>query len=131
MTITSEPVGQVAVLAADSAALLDPRLTAAGFLSARSGLRPYTLDHLPLMCDITWVPPVGDSHSRRSDQWFRGHRSTLRHVDHDGPSGIPKNHHDPFGPLAPSRRVAWDDTANPRMDAQPNPRDIAQYSGWR
>jgi glycine/D-amino acid oxidase-like deaminating enzyme len=40
---------ELAVLAADAAGLLDPRLGGAGLRAARIGLRPYTLDHLPLI----------------------------------------------------------------------------------
>ncbi|MFF9593824.1 NAD(P)/FAD-dependent oxidoreductase [Streptomyces sp. NPDC014646] len=40
---------EVAVLAADAAALMDPRLQAASLQEVRTGLRPYTLDHLPLI----------------------------------------------------------------------------------
>lgn len=40
---------EVGVLAADASTLLDPRLAAASLVEARTGLRPYTLDHLPLI----------------------------------------------------------------------------------
>jgi hypothetical protein len=40
---------EVAVLAGDAASLLDDRLGSAGLMSARIGLRPYTVDHLPLI----------------------------------------------------------------------------------
>jgi glycine oxidase len=40
---------EVAVLASDAASLLDDRLGAAGLMSTRIGLRPYTVDHLPLI----------------------------------------------------------------------------------
>ena len=50
---------ELAVLAADAGALLDPRLGGAGLRAARIGLRPYTLDHLPLIgrtgCDDVLV----------------------------------------------------------------------------
>lgn len=42
-------LGELRVLASEASALLDPRLSAAGVLSTRTGLRPYTLDHLPLL----------------------------------------------------------------------------------
>ncbi len=42
-------LGELAVLAGEASALLDPRLGAAGVLTIRTGLRPYTLDHLPLL----------------------------------------------------------------------------------
>lgn len=40
---------EVAVLAGDATALLDERLGSAGLLATRIGLRPYTVDHLPLI----------------------------------------------------------------------------------
>lgn len=54
LTTTPDPdrtatLGELAVLAREASALLDPRLGAAGVLSTRTGLRPYTLDHLPLL----------------------------------------------------------------------------------
>ncbi|MGW1106811.1 NAD(P)/FAD-dependent oxidoreductase [Streptomyces sp. NPDC002540] len=54
LTLDADPdqppgLDEVAVLATDSAALMDPRLTAATLQDARMGLRPYTLDHLPLV----------------------------------------------------------------------------------
>ncbi|MFE7111161.1 NAD(P)/FAD-dependent oxidoreductase [Streptomyces sp. NPDC057575] len=54
LTLDADPdqpsgLDEVAVLATDSAALLDPRLKAATFQDTRTGLRPYTLDHLPLV----------------------------------------------------------------------------------
>ena len=54
LTLDADPqqpptLDELAVLAADATALLDPRLSAAALLSARIGLRPYTLDHLPLI----------------------------------------------------------------------------------
>ncbi|MEV5204508.1 FAD-binding oxidoreductase [Streptomyces sp. NPDC053720] len=54
LTLDADPdqppgLDEVAVLATDSAALLDPRLKTATLQDARTGLRPYTLDHLPLV----------------------------------------------------------------------------------
>ncbi|MGW1189238.1 NAD(P)/FAD-dependent oxidoreductase [Streptomyces sp. NPDC002559] len=54
LTLDADPdqppgLDEVAVLATDAAALLDPRLTAATLHDTRTGLRPYTLDHLPLI----------------------------------------------------------------------------------
>lgn len=54
LTTTPDPyrpatLGELAVLAGEATALLDPRLGAAGLLTAKAGLRPYTLDHLPLL----------------------------------------------------------------------------------
>ncbi|MEV0493668.1 NAD(P)/FAD-dependent oxidoreductase [Streptomyces atratus] len=54
LTLNADPeqapvLDEVAVLAADVASLLDPRLGAATLREARAGLRPYTLDHLPLI----------------------------------------------------------------------------------
>lgn len=54
LTINPDPyrpatLGEVAVLAGEASALLDPRFGAAGLLTTRTGLRPYTLDHLPLL----------------------------------------------------------------------------------
>jgi glycine oxidase len=54
LTLDADPeqapsLDEVLVLASDAASLLDPRLAAAGLLAARIGLRPYTLDHLPLI----------------------------------------------------------------------------------
>ncbi|MFD9605286.1 NAD(P)/FAD-dependent oxidoreductase [Streptomyces sp. NPDC059970] len=54
LTLDADPaqapsLDEVAVLASDAAALLDPRLGAASLLDTRTGLRPYTLDHLPLI----------------------------------------------------------------------------------
>ena len=54
LTLDADPgqaasLDEVAVLAADAGDLLDPRLRSAGLRSARVGLRPYTLDHLPLI----------------------------------------------------------------------------------
>lgn len=42
-------LGELAVLTGQASALLDPRLDAAGLLTTRVGLRPYTLDHLPVL----------------------------------------------------------------------------------
>jgi glycine oxidase len=47
-------VGELAALAGDATALLDHRLGAAEVIATRVGLRPYTIDHLPL------IGPVGD-----------------------------------------------------------------------
>jgi len=54
LTTTPDPsrpatLDELAVLASDSACLLDPALGSAELLSPRVGLRPYTLDHLPLI----------------------------------------------------------------------------------
>lgn len=54
LTLDADPergpaLDEVAVLAADAASLLDPRLGAASLTAARVGLRPYTVDHLPLI----------------------------------------------------------------------------------
>ncbi|MER5362695.1 FAD-binding oxidoreductase [Streptomyces sp. NPDC002785] len=54
LTLDADPgqppgLDEVAVLATDSAALMDPRLGAATLQDTRTGLRPYTLDHLPLV----------------------------------------------------------------------------------
>ena len=54
LTLDADPqqapaLNEIAVLAGDAAALLDPRLGTAALLGARIGLRPYTLDHMPLI----------------------------------------------------------------------------------
>ncbi|MER5358558.1 FAD-dependent oxidoreductase [Streptomyces sp. NPDC002785] len=54
LTLDADPeqppaLDEVAVLATDAASLMDPRLGAASLLDTRTGLRPYTLDHLPLI----------------------------------------------------------------------------------
>jgi glycine oxidase len=54
LTTSPEPerrpvIGELAALAGDAVALLDRRLSAAEVTGARVGLRPYTIDHLPLI----------------------------------------------------------------------------------
>lgn len=54
LTLDADPeqspaLDELLVLGSDAAGLLDDRLRTAGLLSARIGLRPYTLDHLPLI----------------------------------------------------------------------------------
>jgi glycine oxidase len=54
LTLDADPeqapaLDEIAVLSTEAACLLDPRLASAGLITARIGLRPYTLDHLPLI----------------------------------------------------------------------------------
>lgn len=54
LTLDADPeqapaMDEVMVLGSDAVSLLDPRLGAGGLISTRIGLRPYTLDHLPLI----------------------------------------------------------------------------------
>jgi hypothetical protein len=48
------------------------------------------------------------------------------HVDHDDSSGIPKAHHDPYGPTTP---VCQADLRQREMEAGTNPRDVARSFG--
>jgi glycine oxidase len=59
LTLSPDPerratAGELAALIGDATALLDHRLTGAEVIGTRVGLRPYTIDHLPL------VGPTGD-----------------------------------------------------------------------